>query len=141
MINRHYWFNIIFIGIIISLVIFVSILSSVAGGIERNTIQFELTELERMQMNSLNLSEVEMRDYLVLRNAYQGLLNVNDLSVYELLGILENDPAKRLDFARRAAKLKLFLMGRAKSFETLYLTEIEKLGRLKQSVSPNSQDD
>ena len=123
-----------YLTIVLVLLSFLLVSLAPVSGIEQGETEFDLTKLERMQMGALQLNEGEMRKYLVLKNTYQGFLDVDNLNAYELLGILSTDPAKQREYARRAARFQLSLMNRLKAYEAIYIVEMQKLDKANQST-------
>lgn len=100
---------------------------AVAAATTSGEIQF--TQTEETMLKTWGVSVDDYRSFVSAKEIAGGLVSVENLTVYELLGFMAATPGKRREYARKQAELDLLVLGRLQEFEDMHRAEVAARAR------------
>lgn len=89
--------------------------------------QAQSTQTTHSRWQAMGLSQDDITRYESLRAASVGLIDSENLTPFEVLGITATDPAKRRHYARLLAQANKRTLEQVQAFEAVYREEVKKL--------------
>lgn len=115
-------------AILAALVLAILVAIGLAANVSANADgDVRFTATEQAMLKPWGVSEEDYRLFVSAREIAGGLVSVENLTVYELLGFMTGNPAKRREYARKQAKLDLLVLARLRNFEDLHRAEVARL--------------